>query len=153
MAAPCLYCSNPAGAKGRSVPLVRYFVVVSGVLLAMLLVANWYLPSPPAMPNEDPPIDRTTLRIRSERVWPQKVQFDTSIAPFLAPSAPVIAAAAAPANPQKPAPNAMAQAKPPEPQIAKPKLRARVKYRTAPRSPPPIRFAVNPTPPVWSFGW
>jgi hypothetical protein len=120
----------------------------------MLFVANWYMPGPPMTVNQDTPIDRTTLRIRSERVWPQKVQFDTTITPFLAPSAPVIAAATLPVKAEKPALNALAQAKPPEPQIAKPKPHVRVKYRTAPRlPPPPIRFAVNPTPPIWSTGW
>jgi len=138
------------------VPLVRYFVVVTSVLLAMLAVANWYLPSPPPLPNQAAEIDKTTLRIRSERKWPQKIEFDTAMDPFIAASAPRTVASAAPAVAaaprEKPALDALAQAKLPEAEIAKPKSKTR-SVRRAPRSTPRVVVAANPPTPGWSFGW
>ncbi|MBV8920251.1 hypothetical protein [Bradyrhizobium sp.] len=136
-------------------PLVRYFVVVTGVLLAMLTVANWSLPSPPPLPSQETEVDKSTLRIRSEHKWPQKIEFDTAMHPFIAASAPRAVATAAPpaaAAPQKPALDALAQAKLPEPEIAKPKSKMRTARRT-PRSAPRVVVAANPTAPGWSFGW
>lgn len=137
-------------------PLIRYFVVVAGVLLAMLAVANWSLPTPPTLPSQETEVDKSTLRIRSERKWPQKIEFDTAMHPFIAPSAPPAVATAAPvaaAAPQeKPALNALAQAKPSEPEITKPKSKTKT-ARRAPRSAPRVVVAANPTAPGWSFGW
>jgi hypothetical protein len=134
------------------VPLVRYFVVVTGVLLAMLAAANWYLPSPPPLPNQSTEVDKTTLRIRSERKWPQKIEFDTAMDPFIAPSAPRIAIAAPAVQAEKPTLEALARVKPSEPQISKAKPRTRTARRT-PRSAPRVVIAANPTAPAWSFGW
>ena len=133
-------------------PLVRYFVVVTGVLLAMLAVANWSLPSPPPLPNQAADIDKTTLRIRSERKWPQKIEFDTAMDPFIASSAPRLAIAVPAMQPEKPPLDALAQAKPPEPGITKPKSKIRT-ARRAPRSAPRVVVAANPGTPGWSFGW
>jgi hypothetical protein len=137
------------------VPLVRYFVVVAGALLAMLAAANWFLPSPPPLASQEAEVDKSTLRIRSERKWPQKVEFDTEMQPFIAPSAPTIAAVmptVADAQREKPPLDALAQAKPSEPQIAKPRPRVRT-ARRAPRSAPRVVVAANPAAPAWSFGW
>jgi len=137
------------------VPLVRYFVVVAGILLAMLAAANWYVPSPPPLPNQAAEIDKTTLRIRSEHKWPQKIEFDTAMDPFIAASAPKTVATAAPvaaAPREEPALDALAQAKPPEPEITKPKSKMRT-ARRAPRSAPRVVVAANPATPGWSFGW
>jgi hypothetical protein len=145
-------CNAVVSERVGSVPLVRYFVVVAGVLLAMLAVANWSLPSPPLLPNQPTEIDKSTLRIRSERKWPQKIEFDTAMQPFIAPSAPRVAIALAAVQPAKPPLEALTQVKPAEPQITKPKPRTRT-ARRAPRSAPPIVVAANPTAPAWSFGW
>lgn len=142
--------------RAGSVPLVRYFVVVACVLLAMLAVANWSLPNPPPLPSQETEVDKSTLRIRSERKWPQKIEFDTAMDPFIAPSAPPAVATAAPAaaaaTREKPALNALAQAKPPELEITKPKSKMRT-VRRASRSAPRVVVAANPTAPGWSFGW
>ena len=148
----CIACNAGVRERAGSVPLVRYFVVVTGVLLAMLAVANWSLPSPPPLPNQSTEFDKSTLRIRSDRKWPQKIEFDTAMQPFIAPSAPRIAMAPAAVPSQKPPRDALAEAKPPAPQITKPKPRTRT-ARRAPRSTPPVVVAANPTAPAWSFGW
>jgi len=63
-----------------AVPIARYFVVVGSALAALLLIAGWSLPEPPAsFPDRPEIIDRATIRIRSERKWPEKVVLDTSI--------------------------------------------------------------------------
>jgi hypothetical protein len=60
------------------VPLARYFIVVGGVLAALLVIAGWCLPTPPALFAEGLAIDRATIRIRSARKWPEKIVLDTS---------------------------------------------------------------------------
>jgi hypothetical protein len=145
-------------ARGRPVLLTRYFILVGSVLLALLLVADWYWPTPSPMPSYGAPIDETIVRIRSEHKWPQKVQLDTTM-PKVVPSSPVatgiaeaVPAASAAAPSARPALNALAQAAPPQKQIAKRKPAAHTRYRQPP-SYGPTRFAVNPTPPLWPIGW
>jgi hypothetical protein len=152
----CLSCN--AIRRGRSVLLTRYFILVGGVLLALLFVADWYWPSPSPMPSYGAPIDETVLRIRSEHKWPRKVQLDTTM-PKVVPLSPAVTetAEAAPvpsaaAPSAKPALNALAQAAPPPKQAAKRKPAARARYREPP-SYGPTRFAVNPMPPAWPTGW
>jgi hypothetical protein len=130
------------------VPLLRYFVVVAGVLLAMLAAVNWCVPSPPPAASHEASVDKSTLHISSDHKWPQKIEFDTAMQPFIALSAPVVAA---------PAP-AVARADPPldalavksaELQVAKPKPRVRM-ARRAPRPAPRIVSAANQAWPQWS---
>ena len=68
-------------------PLARYFMYVGGVLLALLLVVNAYLPAPPPI-AERADAEVPVIRIHSERKWPQPVVFDTSH-PTIAPAQPV----------------------------------------------------------------
>jgi hypothetical protein len=145
--------------KGGRVPLLRYFVVVAGALLAMLAFVDWFFPSPPPMPGNESSVDRSTLRIQSERKWPQKVEFDTAMQPFIAPTAPAAATAVdamAAVRPEKRPLDALAKAqlseKASEPQVAKPKPRVRVARRT-PRSAPRDVAAASPAAPTWPFGW
>jgi hypothetical protein len=60
------------------VPIARYFIFVGGTLAALLLIAGWCLPTPPAMFANQLAIDRTIIRIKSARKWPEKVVLDTS---------------------------------------------------------------------------
>jgi hypothetical protein len=76
-------------------PLVRYFVFASGLLLGLLFVLSWYLPASPA-PTVSQDIDRSTIRIHSSPKWPEAVQIDTSVpivatAPAAPEDAPVVA--------------------------------------------------------------
>ena len=59
-------------------PIARYFIFVGGTLAASLLIAGWCLPTPPAMFANQLAIDRSIIRIKSARKWPEKVVLDTS---------------------------------------------------------------------------
>jgi hypothetical protein len=57
-------------------PLARYFLWIGGALLALLLIANWYLPELPdaKKASVDPPL----IRIQSKQKWPERIVYDTS---------------------------------------------------------------------------
>ena len=59
-------------------PLVRYFLFVGGVLLALLFVADACLPKMPVAEAVNAGFDPATIRIHSDRKWPERVVFDTS---------------------------------------------------------------------------
>ena len=67
-------------------PLARYFITVGGTLAALLFIASWCLPTPPALFAEGMAIDRATIRIRSARKWPEKIVLDTSQPTITPPS-------------------------------------------------------------------
>lgn len=58
-------------------PIMRYFVFVGGLLLALLFAADRYLPAPGATATVADP-DRTIIRIKSARNLPEKIVFDPS---------------------------------------------------------------------------
>jgi hypothetical protein len=61
------------------VPVARYFILVGGTLAALLFIAGWYFPAPPAMFSSQTTVfDETIIRIRSEHKWPEKIVLDTS---------------------------------------------------------------------------
>jgi hypothetical protein len=78
-------------------PLLRYFVFVGGALLALLLFCDAVLPQVPLPVKLVSGSDLPAIRIRSDRKWPERVVFDTTI-PSIAPVA-VAAAQAAPVAP------------------------------------------------------
>lgn len=57
-------------------PIIRYFVFVGGLLLALLFAADRYLPAPVGRTDAADP-DRTIIRISSARRLPEKIVFDT----------------------------------------------------------------------------
>lgn len=60
-------------------PIARYFIFVGGTLAALLFIAGWYFPAPPAIFSHQTTVfDDTVIRIRSERKWPEKIVLDTS---------------------------------------------------------------------------
>jgi hypothetical protein len=83
-------------------PVARYFLFVGGALLALLFVANLGLPELPVpQAVHDASADLPPIRIHSDRKWPERVVFDTSV-----PAArPLIATAQA----RVPAPAAVAE--------------------------------------------
>jgi hypothetical protein len=62
-------------------PIARYLIFVGGTLAALLLMAGWCLPTPPALFADQLTIDRAIIRIKSARKWPEKVVLDTSQPP------------------------------------------------------------------------
>lgn len=58
-------------------PLMRYFVFVSGVLLALLFIADACLPKLPTAEKTAalPPV----VRIYSDQKWPERIVYDTSV--------------------------------------------------------------------------
>jgi hypothetical protein len=79
-------------------PVFRYFFFVGGALLALLFISDYYLPNSPSANQTadagEAGIDKSVIRIQSDRKWPERVVFDTS-QPTTVPAQ--IAAAAAPA--------------------------------------------------------
>ena len=67
-------------------PIARYFLIVGGTLAALLLIAGWCLPTPPAMFANQLVIDRSIIRIKSARKWPEKVVLDTSQPTIIPPA-------------------------------------------------------------------
>jgi hypothetical protein len=66
-------------------PLLRYFLFVGGVLLALLFVSDAYLPKLPDAVRADADAPVPVIRIHSDRKWPERVVFDTSL-PTIAPA-------------------------------------------------------------------
>src|SRR5262245_34394994 len=80
-------------------PIGRYFLYIGGVLLALLFIADWWLPSLAGSGSAPSNVDRTTIRIHSAQKWPAAVVIDTSLPTIVPPQAPSIAAQAPPAPP------------------------------------------------------
>jgi hypothetical protein len=118
-------------------PLARYFFFVGGALLALLLVFNAYGPQLPVADQTEAGGDLPVIRIHSDRKWPERVVFDTSM-PAIAPAKPetvavpaTIAAVSAgdrvrgafaqfiPADAKKPEPKLLPKLPPPKRRIAK----------------------------------
>ena len=78
-------------------PLARYFLLVGGALLVVLLVAGAWLPSLPVVELVE--TQRTKIRIHTEMKLPERVVFDTSMPAVTHPPEPVTAGTAAPSLP------------------------------------------------------
>jgi hypothetical protein len=129
-------------------PLVRYFVVVGGMLLGLLFLADWYFPvSSAATATADNDVDRSIIRIHSRHKWPAAIQMDTT-APMPA-VAPVIAEATPPDAPVERVRQAYAFQ--PPPQKVPEKVRRRAKP-SRPSSREHIERFANYQPPD-SWGW
>ncbi|WJR79189.1 hypothetical protein [Bradyrhizobium sp. NP1] len=64
-------------------PLARYFYYVGGVLLALLFIADAYLPKLPVAHR----VDKVSynIHIHSDRKWPERIVYDTSL-PIITPA-------------------------------------------------------------------
>jgi hypothetical protein len=80
-------------------PLARYFFFVGAALLALLFVVDAWLPTSPVTAVADAAAETPMIRIQSDRKWPERIVFDTSI-PVVSPvqtaavTMPVLASAA-----------------------------------------------------------
>jgi hypothetical protein len=71
------------GGMERQMFLARYFLVVGGVLLALLFVADAYLPRSPVADTAN--ANLPVIRIHTDRKWPARVVYDTSL-PTIVPA-------------------------------------------------------------------
>src|SRR6267142_3656503 len=69
--------SDHGFAVEQRMPLARYFLYVGGALLALLFFVDVYLPKFPvaAKATANSPV----IRILSDRKWPQRIVYDTSL--------------------------------------------------------------------------
>jgi hypothetical protein len=77
-------------------PLARYFLWVGAVLLALLFVADLFLPELPPVESADSRLP--AIHIQSIQKWPDRVVYDTSI-PTIIPAPSAKAEANVPAPP------------------------------------------------------
>jgi hypothetical protein len=136
-------------------PVARYFLLVGGVLLALLFLLNEVLPQLPVAERvaEAGP-DKSVIRISSDRKWPERVVFDTNmptIVPAIAPALVAKAEAAVPApaavaevSAQARGLQAFAQLKPSEPTKPEPKPQHKRKIAKTRVAPPMVVVAQQP---------
>jgi hypothetical protein len=148
-------------------PLMRYFFFVGGVLLALLVALDAYLPKLPIA--ESAAADLPVIRIHSDRKWPERVVFDTNHPTIVAaqaanpPATDIVAGVRAPAtiaevsaNPRVRAAFAQLQpvdARQPQPSdLKRPEPQPQRKRKIATRrAAPPMLLAQQPQQP--QFGW
>jgi hypothetical protein len=79
-------------------PLARYFLFVGGVLLSLMFISDALLPSVPVAASTEAAADMPFIRIHSDRKWPERIVFDTSI-PTITPAPVATAEANVPSPP------------------------------------------------------
>jgi hypothetical protein len=76
-------------------PVARYFLFVGGVLLALLLAIDAFVPQQAVVASQAAPsVDKTVVRIRSDQKLPERVVYDTSLPTIVPPTATAQAGAA-----------------------------------------------------------
>jgi hypothetical protein len=80
-------------------PVARYFGVVGGVLLTLMFFLNAFLPKLPDA-AEVRAVDKSVIRIHSDRKWPERIVFDTSQPTLIPPQAAKSLEANVPAQPR-----------------------------------------------------
>jgi hypothetical protein len=132
-------------------PLARYFLFVGGALLALLFLSNEVLPKLPveAERAEAGP-DRSVIRIRSDRKWPERVVFDTNLPTIVPPQtakieAPVpVPTTVSDVSSSGRALQAFAELKPVEPRKPEPKPPHKRKIAKTRAAPPMVLVAQQP---------
>ena len=132
-------------------PVARYFLFVGGVLVALLLAINAFVPEQAVVASQaGPSVDKTVVRIRSDQKPPERVVYDTSL-PTIVPRT-VTAQAAAPPAPAVASADATAQARvrdtfaqfvPPEAKKPEPQVQRKRKVARS-RPAPPMQFGQQP---------
>ena len=79
-------------------PVLRYFLFVGGVLLALLFGLDAFAPKEPvvSVTAAAAPMENPTLRIRSDHKWPERVVYDTSLPTIVPPKIETAAVVPAP---------------------------------------------------------
>jgi hypothetical protein len=130
-------------------PLARYFLFVGGALMALLFAFDLFSPKAVAdigaQSASAVTVDKSTLRIRSEQKWPERIVLDTT-QPTIVPKAAQTQQAALPGpapapeiNPSARVRETFAQFVPAEPK--KPEAAAPKKRRVARAPGQPMHFA------------
>jgi hypothetical protein len=124
-------------------PVARYFLFVGAALLALLFVADAYLPKLPVTAVTDAAADLPMIRIQSDRKWPERIVFDTSIpavSPVQTAAVVPVQAPAGVADVSAKVREAFAQLQPPD---AKPsqQLQPAASKAPAPAAPPKRKVA------------
>ena len=132
-------------------PVARYFLLVGGVLLALLFLSNEVLPQLPVAERvAEAGRDKSVIRINSDRKWPERVVFDTNMPTIVPPVAPALvakaeaAAAVAEVSAQARGLQAFAQLKPSEPSKPEPKPLHKRKVAKTRVAPPMVVVAQQP---------
>ena len=93
-------------------PVARYFLFVGGVLLALLLAVDAFVPQQAIVASQaGPSVDKTVVRIRSDQKPPERVVYDTSLPTIVPPRALTVQAVVPAAAPASPLADATAQAR------------------------------------------
>jgi hypothetical protein len=132
-------------------PVARYFLFVGGVLLALLFIFDAVVPEVPVAASTQASADKSIIRIHSDRKWPERVVFDTSL-PTIVPAV-IAKAEAAPVGPA-PAQVSDVSAKvrvrdafaqlPFDPKTSEPKPQPKRKIAKRHVAPPAVRLAQQP---------
>jgi len=135
-------------------PLGRYCVFIGSLLLALLFLADWYLP--PIAPPARAELDRSIIRLHSRHRWPERIVIDTSLPTIVPPPATVAEILPEKSPPRDRSPReAFAQAAPPQavaPAIAaKPAPKRRT--RTAQTGARITSFEATDFRGTWPMGW
>jgi hypothetical protein len=136
------------GWSDAEMPLARYFFFVGGVLLALLFISDAVLPKLPMAAGTDLGTDRSSLRINSDRKWPERVVFDTSIPPIVpVQTAATVEAVTTPATDavadvSARTRDAFAQLEPPEPKKPEPHRKRKIAKKHL--APPTVLVAQQP---------
>jgi hypothetical protein len=69
-------------------PLGRYFLFIGSALLALLFLADWYMPQLAATPGHAD-VDRSIIRLQSRHNWPERIVIDTSLPTIVPPPAQI----------------------------------------------------------------
>ena len=132
-------------------PVLRYFLLVGGVLLALLFLSNEVLPKlPVAERTAEVGPDKSVIRIQSDRKWPERLVFDTSMPTIVPATAPALVAEAAAPTPvaevsaQARGLQAFAELKPSEPIKAEPKPQRKRKIAKTRAAPPMVVVEQQP---------
>lgn len=134
-------------------PIARYFLFVGGVLLALLVAIDAFVPQQAVVVSQAAPsIDKTVVRIRSDQKPPERVVYDTSLPTIVPPVVtaqaatppalavtPVVAGIPAQARVRETFAQFVPEAKKPEPQVQQRKRKV-AKVRSA----PPMQFGQPP---------
>ena len=121
-------------------PIGRYIAFVDSLLLAILFIADWYMPMAPTQSVTSREADKPIIRIKTDRKWPERIVFETSAPTIVPQKSPVIADAAV-TNPPR---EAFALLNAPVQEVSVTPLPVKAKRKIAKRAPPSRWTAYRP---------